>query len=199
MSQGIRRSKKRKDGSLHYWYRFPVTDLWNGEYCPLCLLKNEANDCHHIVSRSETLDTIGYEQHWHNNIINICIMCHEKFNRELSDSVLILKRLYYYVDAVHGLRTWKNRGVLKTVCNEALQIKNDRKKKFSEFEWDWGYAFLSHVHMIDEALKYTATAHYRASFCEDYIEKVNSAETPYMFLSEHEIGAFHNPLPAGDC
>lgn len=190
MTQGIRRTKRRKDGSLHHWYRFPVTDLWNGEYCPLCLMINEAQDCHHIVSRSETRAELGYEQHWHNNIINICTLCHEKINRDLSNSVLIRKRLDYYVNAVHGLQTWKNRGVLKAVCIEAQMNKEERKRKFPEYEWDWGYSFFNYVFYVHNRLKFMATSHYRASFCGEYIEKINNLETPLWFLSETEIAKF---------
>jgi len=188
MTSGIRRSIVRNNGDVHYWYRYPVTDLWGGEYCPLCLEKNEMPENHHIVSRSETISTIGYAQHWHNNIINICATCHKKITSgQASDSNLIYKREFYFVSAVHGLRTWMHRNALRKVCEQAVKIKTERKESYPDYEWDWGYAFLSYVHSQSNYLKYYSRAHYRASFVSGLKERINSLETPLFFLTGDEM------------
>ncbi len=184
MSQGIRRFKVRKDGSVHSWYRYPVTDIYNGEYCPLCLQKSIAQDCHHAVSRISTRVELGYEQHWHNNILNICTSCHERTTRDLEDSILIVKRISYFMGAVHGMRTWANRRIFEKTCNLANQISSRGK-----------YSFLDYMFWSDNVFKHMAISHYHASFGNKYIQKVNNKNTPIFFLEENEVDLLRYSLP----
>lgn len=188
MTQGIRRFKVRQDGSVHSWYRYPVTDIYNGEYCPLCLQKSVAQDCHHVVSRVQTRVEIGYEQHWHNNIINICTLCHERTIRDLEDSLLIRKRILYFMSAVHGMRTWTNREIFKKACNNAQQMKEEYFKHDK-------YGFLNIVFAQENVLKCLSISHYHASFGNEYIQKINSEETEFFFLEDNEAFMLHNSLP----
>jgi len=188
MTQGIRRFKVRQDGSIHSWYRYPVTDIYKGEYCPICLQKSVAQDCHHVVSRVQSRVETGYEQHWHNNIINICTMCHERTIRELEDSLLIRKRIIYFMSAVHGMRTWINREIFRKACDKAKQLKKDCSKHDN-------YSFLSWVYTQENILKYLSISHYHASFGNEYIQKINSEETELFFMNEKEMQSLIFSLP----
>lgn len=180
MTQGIRRYRTTKDGKRHVWYRYPVTDIFGGEYCPICLQKSIAQDCHHVVSRIETRQELGYEQHWHNNIINICTLCHERTTRQLEDSELICRRILYFMSAVHGFRTWFNRDCLKKVCDN--------------FSKSGSAGFIDFVINHDNILRMMAIAHYHASFGKEYLKKINE-KNPLFFLDQQELITFNCKLP----
>lgn len=180
---GILRSKKRKDGTKNYFYRYPTTNLLKGTYCPLCLLEipEGRQEIHHIVPASTTLHEIGRVVNHHRNLIHICAVCHKKITHGSNDEITILdKRIEYFMESLYGLFYFSKRNALKNYINERPRITSMLEEKPRDI--------LDFIRKTNAVVKRLGVSHYRASFEELYFKDLCSER--FYFLDNIDIYIF---------
>ena len=127
-----------------------ILHLGEDVYCPLCLKKISRKHVHHVVFREHG----GADRK--ENLIVICISCHDAIHHDTTEDGLILKmRLWHYMTAIYGLSAEQNKEM------------DERVKSFliSNPELLEGGSLLKAYRIADEIVfKEHSKNHYRMSF-----------------------------------